>query len=297
MACTKTSEGVKREASTIIMKGFEVPSIGLMKFAIVLMIITIVIMETIADIATIYRMGEIGVQGLTVMGTPVYSESLVICAGSCNSLTGCLGFNWISNASPKCELLSSLRNVVTNVNCNIYVPDNLRKSFKTLDYSCPTCIESPPFGMNYVKNRCNTNDVAYGLTIGSNSYDVDHLLCVSVPNLVLTVNNGYTCVNDQRHCQTIGLLNNNMPLGLDSVWSNAQFFNAPTHWRSICRDITSIHKVDYARCLIPQIMDVVIEGLGPPKRSVLECPPHMIAVELIVKDTIPARMTCCLLYI
>ncbi|KAK7076365.1 hypothetical protein SK128_009365, partial [Halocaridina rubra] len=119
---------------------------------------------------------------------------------------------------------------------------NLPMSFRALEYSCPTCMGSPPFAFNTIENRCNPNEVAHGFVLGSSSFDADYMLCVSVPNMVLQTNNGHTCVSNACDCQTKGITFN-LRIVIDSVWSTDQYFSAPSGWRIFCRKITSQHNV------------------------------------------------------
>ncbi|XP_066955699.1 uncharacterized protein [Macrobrachium rosenbergii] len=116
---------------------------------------------------------------------------------------GCLGFNWMPGAARKCELLSSLRQVVSDLSCNIYVPDALVRTAVKLEYSCPNCMPSAPLAINTWPHRCDPNGVAVGIASATSFPDLDYLLCVQIPNMMVDMGNGYTCADDTRGCETI----------------------------------------------------------------------------------------------
>ncbi|XP_064078600.1 uncharacterized protein LOC135196069 [Macrobrachium nipponense] len=125
-----------------------------------------------------------------------------MCAAACTSASGCLGFNWMAMVTTKCQLLSSLRVVVADASCALYVPEVFARTAIKLEFSCPTCMGSAPFAGEFWQHSCD-NGVIAGLASVTSFPDLDYMLCIQYQGLLMITNNGFTCLDDTRGCNTI----------------------------------------------------------------------------------------------
>ncbi|XP_068234588.1 uncharacterized protein [Palaemon carinicauda] len=239
----------------------------------------------------LYQIGEAGTRGSEVLAQSFAATSKSTCAGACLSAQDCKGFNWMPTETPKCELLSSLRIVASSTISDIYVPDRFRRTAIKLEYSCPTCMGPAPTSELTWKHRCEAHGVVVGIASTSSFPDLDYLLCGYLEGMRLDLAIGYSCVDDTRSCNTLSIVD----VAFNSIWSDTQYYDPPGSLRYYCRDIVSGQKIDRSRCINPTETYGLTSGISSHVNMFL-CPPHMVAQRMYASASVPAFVTCCLLY-
>ncbi|XP_064078601.1 uncharacterized protein LOC135196070 [Macrobrachium nipponense] len=141
-------------------------------------------------------------------------------------------------------------------------------------------------------HRCDTNDVTVGIASHTAFPDLDYMLCIQVPGMLMTPTNGYAAKYNARSCNTLGVINSTV---IDSLWGNEQYYNPATSLAYPCRIIMSNQKVDLTRCLNATETYRYVSDVRRPLKMLL-CPPHMVAQALYATATVRAFVTCCLIY-
>ncbi|XP_068230936.1 uncharacterized protein [Palaemon carinicauda] len=262
-----------------------------MRLTLTVVMVIIVIPMVVNAKEVFYLIGEEGRRGIGVFAVPEVAVSRSSCAGACTTANGCLGFNWRPEAIAKCELLSNLQEVVPDSTCDLYVPDRLTRTAIKLDSSCPSCTTDPPYARDPWEHRCNANDVVIGLATTSTFPYLDYLLCGSLYGLNLTIDDGYTCKDDERGCETLELDN----LAIDCIWSDPPNYHPPRSLRFACRTILTGQKVDVHRCVHAVESYGYTNGISG-RVEMLLCPPHMVAHRFYASESVPTYVFCCLLY-
>ncbi|KAG7163149.1 hypothetical protein Hamer_G002225, partial [Homarus americanus] len=208
---------------------------------ILLLVMTLVVVVTEAGQGVLYLVGEANKRGTNLI-TSWVAASLSVCCLVCHkrvvsSETQCVGFNWVSS-SRMCQTLSSLRNVVEDTTCNLYVPDSPSTSVE-LKFKCENCHgESTPAGLDSWVHQCEPweESVVVGVAAFSSLSDLDYLLCKTFPGLMLDKTFA-AAINDDRNC--IDHISKGKTSFVTAAWADDQFFNNPKTFTHQCRGVSS----------------------------------------------------------
>ncbi|XP_042232346.1 uncharacterized protein LOC121873102 [Homarus americanus] len=193
-----------------------------------------------------------------------------------------------------CQTLSSLRNVVEDTTCNLYVPDSPSTSVE-LKFKCENCHgESTPAGLDSWVHQCEPweESVVVGVAAFSSLSDLDYLLCKTFPGLMLDKTFA-AAINDDRNC--IDHISKGKTSFVTAAWADDQFFNNPKTFTHQCRGVSSEYKVDRDRCVAAQEKVESVAGVSG-RYHLLVCPPHMVALTLSFIQDVGPSLTCCLIY-
>ncbi|XP_042232348.1 uncharacterized protein LOC121873103 [Homarus americanus] len=261
---------------------------------VLLLGVTLMAVVTEAGLGVKYLVGEAGTRGTDLIISWV-AASLSVCCLACHKETQCVGFNWVSS-SKMCQTLSSLRNVVEDTTCNLYVADSTPITSVGLKFDCENCHGTQPYGVDTWVHQCEprTESLAVGVATSiSLLTDLDFLLCRTFPGLMLETDGGGV-LTDDRNCWDV--INNGGLYMVTSVWGDNQFFDNPKTFAHQCRKILSPdYKVDRDRCVAGQEKLESVAGASG-RYHLLVCPPHMAAFTLSFIQDVGPSLTCCLIY-
>ncbi|XP_047469065.1 uncharacterized protein LOC125025145 [Penaeus chinensis] len=252
------------------------------------MLIALILPTAVNSSSVIFKKVFEGRRGTNVIFKQIIF-AITTCAFKCASVLECRGFNW-QKTSGVCEGLSFLTSIEATDSYMFY--RDMDYYWHLLEYTCPTCT-GPNWGRyDWIHDCKHGIDMVVGIAVKASLDDLDYMQCGSYYGVLMNTDIGaaspgsniFSCAEffDQKGA-VIGL------------WSNEQFFNAPTSVENHCRLIITGELINTTQCETPRPTPGTIPIAGNTVYQLMQCSFGMVATNVYRKADGSFEIICCAL--